>query len=401
VRQRVAARRARTSGTAEAAWGWTRRRFVGFGAIGAITLAAGCGPFGDDDDPAPTSVATPDALATPTGFIPGYEDPTRWAGRVLRVAAWGGEVQDALRSTAWAPFGRATGCTIQELTTDYSQLRASVSTDEPYADALVVDAEFAANALVSGVGQLLPSGFDAGNDLVPGTPQSVPAYAYAMVSSFRRDAVADLPAPPASWAEWWDATAFPGSRTLFKGPLGTFEFALLSDGVPPDQLYPLDGPRAIERLRQISGQIVDRWWESGLQPVSWLSRGRADFGSAWHYRVLAGQNDGQPVELVWNEGLLLSDHWLVPPGATNADVALDFLRYATAPEIQAALAATVGLGPVASAALDRLDPLVAPTLPTHPDNLPLLVPQDVAWWAAHRGEAEEQFNSWLLGVAYG
>jgi putative spermidine/putrescine transport system substrate-binding protein len=378
---------------------------LGFGAAGLVGLVAGCGPFGEDDEPTPaTPVGSPAPGATPIGFIPGYEDPTRWAGRVLRVAAWGGEVQDALRTMVWEPFGRATGCTVQELTTYYGQLRAGVATGDPYVDAAVVDGEFAYNA--GGLAAPLPDGVGGGADLVAGTPvgatpQSVPAYAYAMVSAYRRDAVEDVPAPPASWAEWWDPIAFPGNRTLYKGPLGTFEFALLSDGVPREELYPLDGARAIERLKQISGRIVDRWWESGLQPVSWLSRGRADFGSAWHYRVLAGQNDGQPVDLTWSEGLLLSDHWLVPAGSPNADVAFDFLRYATAPEVQAALAGAVGLGPVASGALDHLDPLAATSLPTHPDNLPQLVPQDVAWWAAHRGEAEERFNAWLLGVPYG
>ena len=381
---------------------WSRRRFIGLGAVGSVALVAGCGPFGDDGAPVPaTPVGTPEAMATPMGFIPGYEDPTRWTGRVLRVAAWGGEVQDALRAMIWEPFGRATGCTIQELTTDYGQLRAGAAEEDAYVDAVVVDAEFAFGARAAGIAQPLPQGFESAADLLPGTPQSVPAYAYAMVSAYRRDALDDPLAPPASWAEWWDAARFPGDRTLYKGPLGTFEFALLSDGVPPGELYPLDGPRAIERLRQISGRIVDRWWESGLQPVSWLSRDRADLGSAWHYRVLAGQNDGQPVDLVWNEGLLLADHWLIPVAAANADVAADFLRYATAPEPQAALAAAVGLGPVTSGAVDLLDPQVATSLPTHPDNLPDLIPQDVAWWATRRGEAEEQFNSWLLGVAYG
>src|SRR5688572_2252342 len=90
--------------------GRSRRRFVGSGAAGGAALVTGCGPLGDDDDPAPTGAAgTPAAVATATGFIPGYEDPTRWVGRVLRVAAWGGEVQDALRATIWDPFGRATG----------------------------------------------------------------------------------------------------------------------------------------------------------------------------------------------------------------------------------------------------------------------------------------------------
>ena len=37
-------------------------------------------------------------------------------------------------------------------------------------------------------------------------------------------------------------------------------------------------------------------------------------------------------------------------------------------------------------------------LPTAPANLPNLIRADVAWWAAHRGEAVQAMNSWLLGA---
>lgn len=367
---------------------------LGLGAAGLVGLAAGCG--GDDDaEPTPTPVLN--ITGTPVGFIPGYEDPNRWAGRTLRVAAWGGEVQEALRLMVWEPFGRATGCTVQEQTTDYAALRSSIQSQAPYADALVVDAEFAATALDQGLAQEIHA--ENAPDLMPGTSQSVPAYAYAMVSAYRRDAVDPPTMPPESWKDWWNPDRFPGNRTLFKGAFGSFEFALLADGVEPKSLYPLDTARAVNSLKVISGRIVDRWWEAGVQPVSWLSNGRAAFASAWHYRVIAAQGDGQPVELVWNQGLLVADHWLIPPGAENADVAADFIAYATAPEVQAALAKAVALSPVTSGAFDHLDPLIAQRLPTAPDNLAALIPQDVGWWVAHRGEAEERFNSWLLGVS--
>jgi putative spermidine/putrescine transport system substrate-binding protein len=388
-----AAREPKTSGPGTARR-LSRRHLLGVGAASLALLAAGCG---DDDDPAQTPTPAFNPSATPTGFLPGYEDPGKWAGRTLRVAAWGGEVQEALRRMVWEPFSRATGCAIQELTTDYAFLRSGIDDGSVYADALVVDAEFAATALDQGLAQ--PIDADIETDLVPRAEHSVPAYAYAMVSAYRRDAIDNPTAPPDTWQEWWDSDRFPGARTLFKGAFGSFEFALLADGVGRDALYPLDLDRAIASLRSISGRIIDRWWESGLQPVSWLNSRRAEFASAWHYRVIAAQNEGQPVELVWNEGLLVADHWIVPPGAENADVAADFIAYASRAEVQASLAHLISLGPVNSGAFELLDPIELPKLPTAPDNLPSLVPQDVAWWVANRGAAEERFNSWLLGVA--
>lgn len=374
--------------------GLSRRGLLGIGAASLVAVATACG---DDDGPSSTPTPSLDPSSTPVGFIPGYEDPARWTGRTLRVAAWGGEVQEALRLMVWDPFARATGCLVQEQTTDYAFLRSSRDDGAVYADALVVDAEFAATAFDQGLAQAILG--EIAVDLVPRADHSVPAYAYAMVNAFRRDAVDPPTMPPESWGEWWDAAQYPGARTLFKGAFGSFEFALLADGVERDSLYPLDFDRAIASLRTISGRIIDRWWESGLQPVSWLNSSRAEFASAWHYRVVAGQTEGQPVELVWNQGLLVADHWIVPPAAENADVAADFITYASRAEVQAGLARLIALGPVTSGAFDLLDPLELVTLPTAPENIASLVPQDVAWWVANRGAAEERFNSWLLGVA--
>ena len=379
----------------------TRRRLIGLGTGGLLVATAGC--LGEDDGTAPRPLfGTPVAEGTPISPVPGYEAPDRWAGRTLRVGAWGGEVQEALREAVWRPFGAATGCAIEEVIVDYSRLTAGGQTD-PYADALVVGAEWAATALDGGFVQPLTAAAEsAGVDLLERSGHSLPAYAYAMVGAYRRDALEpNVAEPPADWRAWWDRALYPGDRTLFKGAFGTFEFALMADGVPPDALYPLDGARAIESLKRISGAIVDRWWETGGQAISWIARDRADFGSAWHYRVAAAQRDGQPVELVWNQGLLVADHWVVPAGAANADVAMDFLGYASAPQVQAALARRVSLGPVVGAAFDFLEPLFAATLPTWPDNRGRLVLQDVAWWAANAVEANGRFNSWLLGAPDG
>ena len=378
----------------------SRRRVLAAGLGGLVLTAAGCG--GDDATETPVALT----IGSPTGEVPGYDDPRRWAGRTLRVGAWGGEVQEALREAVWRPFGAATGCAIEEVVTDYSLLVDDFGFASPTgtyaADALVVDAFWAASALDRGYVQpLAPALVDryrSAVDAFGGGPGSVPAFAYALVSAYRRDAVADR--PPADWTEWWDTERYPGPRALARGAFGTFEFALLADGVEPAALYPLDGPRAIESLRRISGKIVERWWDSGAQPVTWLRTERVDLTSSWHHRVIAGQWDGVAVDLVWNQGLVVADHWVVPTGAQAADVAADFLRYALTPEAQAALARRVPLGPVNLAAFDQIEPRIAATLPTAPANVDRLLPVDVAWWAANEGEANARFNAWLRGVPY-
>jgi len=371
---------------------FSRRQILGLTAGGVVSATVGCGGTSSDEL---GLVATVVQVGTPPADVPGFEEPRRWAGRTLRVGAWGGEVQAALRLMVWEPFARSTGCGIQEVVTDYGTLDRSVRQGDPYADVLVVDPMRVSPLAAQGIIQSLDSDIGTRADLVTPLDRSVPAYAYGMVSAYRRETGSRDEAPD-SWAAWWDRERFPGNRTLYKGAVGTFEFALMADGVTADQLYPLDGARAIESLKRISGRIVNRWWENGVQPVTWLSRGDADFGTAWHYRVLAGQADGEPVGIVWDQGLLVADHWVVPAGAA-VDLATDFLRFATTPEVQAALAQQIWLGPVVSDAFDHLDPIFASTLPTAPENIGKLVRQDVEWWTANNVEANQQFNTWLLG----
>jgi putative spermidine/putrescine transport system substrate-binding protein len=202
---------------------------------GAFTLGlASCG--GDDVDP---TTAPPPGSGSPVAIVPGYGDPTKWANRTLRVGAFGGEVQAALREALFRPFALATGCTVVEVATDYGLLATSVAGGAAYADLLLVDplwlAANAASALLEPVGDL------TAHDLSPVGPaeRSAPVYIYALVNAFRRDAV-NPEDQLETWRDWWDQEAFAGPRTLPRRALGTLEVALLADGVDRDDVYPLD-----------------------------------------------------------------------------------------------------------------------------------------------------------------
>jgi putative spermidine/putrescine transport system substrate-binding protein len=347
----------------------------------------GCG--GDDDEATPTPMVR---SGSPVAIVPEFNDPNRWAGRVLRVAAWGGEVQTALRTSIWNPFAAATGCRIQEVGADYAQLASSVAGGRPYADVLIVDEVWAETAAQSGAVETL-SHDDLDRDRfgqIAATEIAIPAYAYAMVNAFRRDAVEQAGAPE-NWADWWDVSKYDGRRSLPRNAFGSFEFALLADGVGRDELYPIDEARAVESLKRISSQIVDLWWESGLEPIAWMSSDRLDLSAAWHYRVVAGQLDGRAIDFQWNQGLLVADCWVVAKGSPARDVAVDFLRYATTPAVQAALARSIPLGPVTPKAFEEIEPRIAKSLPTAPDAIDKLIRPDRAWWAANRAAANEQF----------
>jgi putative spermidine/putrescine transport system substrate-binding protein len=226
---------------------------------------------------------------------------------------------------------------------------------------------------------------------------AVPAYAYAMAAGFRRDSVADRE-PPDGWRQWSDVSAYPGARALPAQAFGSLEIALLIDGVPPAELYPLDVERALSRLAQLAPAVGERWWATSAQPALWLSRQRADFAAAWHHGLVDAQLDGRPVDFIWNEALVIADYWVIANGSQSIDVAVDFLRFATAPEIQASLSNAVPLGPVTPDAFAFVDPRLTRRLPTSPDHAGGVIRVDTAWWATNGDAARAQFDSWLDGV---
>jgi putative spermidine/putrescine transport system substrate-binding protein len=322
--------------------------------------------------------------------------PGRWSGRTFRVAGAGNDVREALLTTLWQPFAEATGCRLEVGITDYGAL--SGGNPGRTVDLALVEERWA--ILLGDAGQLVAVdaiGTDGTfPDLVGQTPFSVPAYADAIVSAARVDGVPTAGMPP-DWVAWWDSKSFPGGRTMEKGPYGTFEFSLISDGVAIPDLYPLDLERALARLRRISGSIVDRWWETAPQSIEWLSGGRASLGTASARQVASAQRSGRPLQVNWNQGLLYSDHWAIPVGAEGEDIARDFISWALTVPAQAALASSAMLAPVSSRVFAGLDALLVRQLATGPDNLPRLVRSDARWWAGNWAPASEAFNRWLLG----
>jgi putative spermidine/putrescine transport system substrate-binding protein len=346
----------------------------------------------------PTFIAP---AGTPEVVVAGFDDPARWQGQTLKITTFGSDVQDALRSAVFSPFSAATGCTIAEYETDYAMLAESQGRGTVYADVLLVDSVWAAgNGAANALDVIPPEAIDRARFApVAATNTMIPAYAYALVSAFRYDAVFRI-GNPESWQEWWDTGRFSGARALPRGAFGNFEFALMATGVPPDQLYPLDGAAAVESLKKISGEIIDRWWDSAEQPTAWLSSAKTDFSPAWNFRVVSDPEERWQFDMTWSQGLLLYDAWVMPKGAQRADIATDFIRFATSAEAQASLVSTLNLGPVTPDALGRVDAEHLKFLPTANQNLSQLVTLDTAWWATNQVVANERFNSWLLGVPF-
>lgn len=131
---------------------------------------------------------------------------------------------------------------------------------------------------------------------------------------------------PNSWADFWNVEKFPGKRCMPAWPRFVFEAALMADGVAKDQLYPLDIERALKKIEEIKPH-VSKWWTTSAQPPQLLFDGEADMCMAYTGSMSKLALEGNPVEVIWNEGFVYYDFFSIPKGAPNYDNALKLLSW--------------------------------------------------------------------------
>lgn len=218
--------------------------------------------------------------------------------------------------------------------------------------------------------------------------------AYATVNAFNHQVYKDSQ-PLNGWVDFWDVSRFPGRRSMHRHPFETLEAALLADGVPPSEIYPIDMDRAFKSLDRIKKHI-SIWWTGGAQSTQLMTSGEVDQCQCWTTRSGAAIDSGAPFTVVWKHGIVQCEGWVVLKGGPKADAAREFVKFCANPERQAALTHHLSSGPVNPNALKYVEEEKARTYPTWPENLAQLVPIDPSYWAKAEGPALERFNNWLL-----
>ncbi|CAA9549109.1 MAG: hypothetical protein AVDCRST_MAG73-2710 [uncultured Thermomicrobiales bacterium] len=371
-----------------------RRGVLRAGAGLAVLAIAGCG---DDDEVAQdaTQVPTPDSVPTqaPIGSpVPGYVDVAeKWTGRTLTIAGLGGAYQSAQDEAFFKPFAEATGVDIALDAASIGGLTDQVDDEAVTWDVVDLPTDrvrtLSSADYLSAIDTLLV-------DTSPLFPEIVGQYA---IGAAFFSTVIVYPAaanPPAGWVDFWDPARFPGQRALRKTPIGTMEFALLADGVAPDDLYPLDEERAFRSLDRIKPYVAS-WYEDGKQPVELIANAEVALASAWNDRAELLDLD-EVVRVQWRGGMLSSQSWVVPRGAPNADVAMDFVNFATRAVPNANFARLVPFGPVNRDAFALLRPDRLASLPSAPDHLAVQFLENGNFWAENLDRLQERFDDWVI-----
>lgn len=386
--------------------GINRRQLAcgGVAVLGAALLSA-CSR-GDESRPAtPTPEPTPEPEPTPTqeaitSPVPAYADANKWIGRTLSVASWGGDFEQAQGEAFFQPFEAQTGAQIQVKHADIARMRDQVDTQSVTWDLITI--EMGRVLSLAREGYLTPIDYN----IVDRTPL-IPEFAlqhgvgmacYSTVMIY----APELVERPATWSDFWNVAqpvegeelAPSAVRSLPHTAVGTLEFALMADGVPVNELYPLDIERAFASLARIQ-RNVPVWYEDGKLPVEMVIARQAGMATGWNVRVNQF-GDPDSIGMVWDGGMIAGDAWVIPAGAPNADVAMDFVNFATRAIPTANFSRLVPYGPVNLDSFGLLRPDRHALLPTSPENLAVQFIQNWNWWSDNLEAVQARFDQWII-----
>jgi putative spermidine/putrescine transport system substrate-binding protein len=321
------------------------------------------------------------------------DSPLKGTGTVIAYdggGAWGA----AQKAAYYEPFEKETGIkVIAAPQAPTGKIKASILAGAPAYDVCDLSGGSLASFIKEDLLQKIDYQYFAPGDKeayspVPCGDYAIPALLFSMLIAYDKSALGG--SEPKTWADAWDTAKFPGKRTLSdvgQDAVGscTYEIALLADGVPPDQLYPLDFDRALKSLSKLKPSIL-KFWAAGAEPVQLLLDKHVAVASAWNGRLAAIQEQNAPVGYTWNQGILQWDAWVVLKGAANAENAMKLLAFAARPEQQAKFAELITYGPTNSRAYEHLSAERAALLPTAPAQAKSQIVQNYEWWNADSGD---------------
>ncbi len=115
----------------------------------------------------------------------------------------------------------------------------------------------------------------------------------------------------------------------------------------------------------------------------------------------AAIQDGKAFQIVWDGQILDFDLFVIPKGAQNKALALEYIKFATDTQRLADQAKFISYGPARKSSAPFVGLFqdgkteMAVHMPTAPENLTNASVNDFEFWADRDVELNERFNAWL------
>ncbi|MGF7111520.1 putative spermidine/putrescine transport system substrate-binding protein [Pseudomonas laurylsulfatiphila] len=332
------------------------------------------------------------------GFLAGVVLASNASAQVTLVS-WGGIFQDAQREVFFDPL-RAEGLKIHEDSWDggIGILRSKIMAGDSGWDLVQVEPEEMVLGCEEGLYQPLDfARIGKPSQFIPGAASEcgLGANVYSIVIAYDGNV---LKTGPQSWSDFWDVKKFPGKRALRQGPKMNLEFALMADGVAPDQVYsvlstPQGVDRAFAKLEQLKPNVI--WWSAGNQPMQLLGSGEVVMTTTYNGRVFAAnESDKRNFKVVWNGGIFMVDSWVLLKGSKNQEDAYRFLKYFGDARNQARFPLKIRYGVANKDANQLLPAEIQAQLPSSPETLAKSVPFNAEYWLENIDSLTERFSAW-------
>jgi putative spermidine/putrescine transport system substrate-binding protein len=332
----------------------------------------------------------------------------------VTVMSWGGAYETSQVEGYNKPFTAATGTNVIMTAADNpaAPIKAMVEAgnvtvdvaDVEYADAVRLCDEGLLEVIDHSILPPAPDGTAAADDFLPGalTDCGVANIVFSTIFAYDSSKIAE---GPTAIADFFDLTKFPGKRGLRKGAKANLEMALMADGVPAAEVYAMletaEGvDRAFAKLDTIKSEVV--WWEAGAQPPQLLADGEVAMTTAYNGRIFAAATaEAKPFTTVWDGQVYEYDMFVIPKGAPNMELALEYLKFATSTEALAEQAKWISYGPARKSSAPLIGLFndgkteMGPYMPTSEANLTNALASSYEFWADRDAELNERFNAWL------
>lgn len=317
--------------------------------------------------------------------------------RELTVVGFGGGFQEAARKALFQPFAAASGIAVRDDTYngEMARIYAMVRNHDVVWDVVMVEAPELARGCEDGVFAKIDWATMGRERFIPAGIDECGAGAVAWGTAVFWD-TARTPAGPASFAEFFDVTRFPGKRALRTGPKMTLEMALMADGVAPADVYRVlatrtGQDRAFAVLDRVRADLV--FWRAGAQPVQLVASGEVAYASGYTGRVVLANTQGAKLAMNWNTLLYSVDYWAVVQGSPRAADAMRMIHWMTELDPLLALAKIYPASPAHRAFAERADLRAA-----NPDSVAAHAAQglfiDTQFWIEHGEDLEKRFAAW-------
>lgn len=314
----------------------------------------------------------------------------------LTLSSFGGATTDNLNEIYLKDFAEEKDLEVLNDTVDFGKIYSMVEADNVTWDVVQGDGYFARKACRDGVleplsEEVLQAAKDAGLPEDTYGKCHIQPWSYSWVLAYSTK----LPQKPDSWSALTDTETYPGKRSLWSvDQVGIFEGAEMAAGVADADIYPIDFDTVFGELDKIKDDIL--FTESLVDQSEAIVSGKASMGILTSSRAREAADEGEPIDIRWEQQVLTGDTFFVPKGSPNASVAMEFLAEMLNTDKLVEFAQANGYGPNGTVAQEALKELPScDGITTCPKYLPTAIRLSDEWWDTHREEATDRWKEWL------